>query len=469
MKKISLTIVALVMALTGASSAPAAFAAPTEVGAGVADSNASRSLSEAVMDKADVLTPAQEQQVFRSIEKNYSQHDVVYTVETVASLDGEPIADYALDRARNLKVGNADKNNGVLVLFAANEREVRFELGSGVSDKVGDATVNQIVDSEVIPEFKQENYAEGFTAGMDRIGETYSAEPQNAPDNTVDVAGGFITVLEIIAAIVVLIFLFFGVREIVKIVKEGRARKAKERKDSFMFWVTRALTEALKDNALKKQYFDAANAKARTSVLSKALTPVAEKHPKFSAAEGEAEFTHKYVLSSVSRSVFSYVQESDLPNISLNRVKRDYDILFAAAEKRKELAVKRMRAENERKAKEAKKAWRSLTRKQRKEIRNTSSKKEKAKLMRSYVPDNGSIDMGTAIPLAISMYAVYTATASGSSWAGGHSGGSSSSSSSGSSGSSFSGSSGSSYTSYSPTTSSYSGGSFDGGGGGGSW
>jgi uncharacterized membrane protein YgcG len=466
-KKISLTIVALVMALTGVSSASAAFAAPTEAGAGVADSNASRSLSEAVMDKADILTPAQEQQVFRSIEKNYSQHDVVYTVETVTSLDGKPIAEYALDRARDLKVGNADKDNGVLVLFAANEREVRFELGSGVSDKVGDATVNQIVDSEVIPEFKQENYAEGFTAGMDRIGETYSAEPQNAPDNTVDGVAGFIIVVVAIVGTVIVILLFFGVREIIKAARKSRVRKAKEEKSRFLYSVTRALHEALEDNTLKKQYFNAPNGKARTSVLAKALAPVVAAYPKFSAADGEAEFTRKYVLSSVSRSVFSYVQESDLPTISLNRVKRDYDVLFAAAEKRKEVAVKQMRAENERQAKEAKKAWRSLTRKQRKEIRNTSSNKEKAKLMRSYVPDNGSIDMGTAIPLAVSMYAVYTATSSGSSWVGGHSGGSNSSSSSGSS--LFSGSSGSSYTSYSSDSSSYSGGSFDGGGGGGSW
>jgi uncharacterized protein len=53
-------------------------------------------------------------------------------VATVKSLEGSDIETYANQLFRNWRLGEAKKNNGVLLLIAPNEHKVRIEVGYGL-------------------------------------------------------------------------------------------------------------------------------------------------------------------------------------------------------------------------------------------------------------------------------------------------------------------------------------------------
>ena len=83
----------------------------------------------------------------------------------------------ARQRRRNLrqqlfrfwKLGEAKKNNGVLLLVAPNERKVRIEVGYGLEGTLTDALSSVIISSAIIPRFKTKDYSGGIERGVDGI------------------------------------------------------------------------------------------------------------------------------------------------------------------------------------------------------------------------------------------------------------------------------------------------------------
>ena len=63
---------------------------------------------------------------------------------TVTSLDGMAVEDYATRLFEAWGVGQADKDNGVLVLVAPTEREMRIEVGYGLEGVLPDGLAGQI-------------------------------------------------------------------------------------------------------------------------------------------------------------------------------------------------------------------------------------------------------------------------------------------------------------------------------------
>lgn len=90
------------------------------------------------------------------------------TVVTVNDLEGEDIAQYATDLAHAWGVGQQGKDNGVVILVkpkrADSQGEVFIAVGYGLEGALPDATAKEIVDREMIPAFRQNQYG----AGIDR-------------------------------------------------------------------------------------------------------------------------------------------------------------------------------------------------------------------------------------------------------------------------------------------------------------
>ncbi len=87
----------------------------------------------------------------------------------VASLEGKPIEDYALEIGRNNLVGTKDKNNGIVFLIVKNEKKMRIEVGRGLEGALPDITAGSIIRNEVSPFFKQQRYFDGIASGLDAI------------------------------------------------------------------------------------------------------------------------------------------------------------------------------------------------------------------------------------------------------------------------------------------------------------
>jgi len=135
----------------------------------------------AVQDQADLLTPDQEAQLNRLIgEKNSENEYIRAAVLTVDDTQGESIEDYSRTVATDWGVGDDGRNNGVLVVADMGERELRIEVADGAREVLSDGDARNIMQDELEPGFKKEDYAGAFT---NTITEVYDeANPQAAAD-----------------------------------------------------------------------------------------------------------------------------------------------------------------------------------------------------------------------------------------------------------------------------------------------
>ncbi|UJX47961.1 hypothetical protein D7006_15225 [Xanthobacter sp. YC-JY1] len=101
-------------------------------------------------------------------------------VATVPSLQGTSIEDYANRLFRTWQIGQAKKNNGVLLLVAPSERKVRIEVGYGLEGILTDAVSATIIRNAIVPAFKSGDMAAGIVKGTDAILEILNLDPDEA-------------------------------------------------------------------------------------------------------------------------------------------------------------------------------------------------------------------------------------------------------------------------------------------------
>lgn len=90
-------------------------------------------------------------------------------VATVKSLDGMSIEEYADRLFKEWGIGQAKTDNGVLILVAPNDREMRIEVGYGLEGVLPDGLAGEIRDEQFLPRFRDNDYAGGISAGVGRI------------------------------------------------------------------------------------------------------------------------------------------------------------------------------------------------------------------------------------------------------------------------------------------------------------
>lgn len=99
---------------------------------------------------------------------------------TITSLEGEPIESFSIRLAEKWKLGQQDKDNGVLLVVAVEDHKMRIEVGMGLEGVLTDAMSNRIIRNEMAPAFRRADFDGGITAGINgiiaAIGGEYSAE-----------------------------------------------------------------------------------------------------------------------------------------------------------------------------------------------------------------------------------------------------------------------------------------------------
>lgn len=87
------------------------------------------------------------------------QTGVQIGVLIVETLGNKTLEDYALEAFYLYGLGEAEKNNGVLLLIAMNERKIRIEVGYGLEESLPDGTVGKILDAYTLPYLEENNIA----------------------------------------------------------------------------------------------------------------------------------------------------------------------------------------------------------------------------------------------------------------------------------------------------------------------
>ncbi len=119
-------------------------------------------------------------------------------VATVASLEDLSIEEYATGLFAYWGVGKAKQDNGVLLLVAPNEREVRIEVGYGLEGALTDLESSHIIDTILIPAFKDNKYGEGIDEAVNAIVQAVEGEYSVETVTTDDGVMGWIGALFIL-------------------------------------------------------------------------------------------------------------------------------------------------------------------------------------------------------------------------------------------------------------------------------
>jgi uncharacterized protein len=147
----------------GASLLLASCAAGAEVPAGDAPS---LELTGRVVDAADILPAAYEARLSDTLKSIKDETSVQLVVATTPDLKGETIDDYSLKLANDWGIGNAERNDGLMILVAPRERKVRIEVGRGLETAVTDGEAKRIIECDMIPHFRAGDYIRALDAGV---------------------------------------------------------------------------------------------------------------------------------------------------------------------------------------------------------------------------------------------------------------------------------------------------------------
>jgi uncharacterized protein len=126
-------------------------------------------LTGRVVDGANMLSPATEQQLTDKLSALEQQTGRQLVVVTLPSLQGYEIEDYGYQLGRAWGIGQAKLNNGVLFIVAPNERKVRIEVGYGLEPILTDALSSVILQETVLPRFRSGDMEGGVIAGTDAL------------------------------------------------------------------------------------------------------------------------------------------------------------------------------------------------------------------------------------------------------------------------------------------------------------
>lgn len=188
-----------------------------------------------VYDGANVIPDMAEAEIDAKLRALSRDTGKTLVVATVPSLDDQAIEEYAVELFETWGIGDAEKDEGALILVAPNERRTRIEVGLGSEGVLPDALAGRIIDGDMIPRFKEGDYGGGIAAATDAVIEQLKREPTDA--RAVAAAaerakahgddGGE-------AAMVIfwlLIFFFFILPIILSFARGGRKYRGKRRRD----------------------------------------------------------------------------------------------------------------------------------------------------------------------------------------------------------------------------------------------
>jgi uncharacterized protein len=139
-------------------------------------------LTGRVVDQADLLRPEQELDLASKLAALETQSGRQFVIATVNSLDGRDISDYSTRLGREWKIGDTERDDGVVMVVAPNERKVWIATGYGADDVLTDAVTGLIVRQAILPKFKQKppDYGGGIIAGADAVIQQLQLPPEEA-------------------------------------------------------------------------------------------------------------------------------------------------------------------------------------------------------------------------------------------------------------------------------------------------
>jgi len=126
-------------------------------------------LDERVVDSAGLLTTSTREALISELAAHERATSNQIVVVTLTSLQGYSIDDFGYQLGRHWGIGQKERDNGVLLIVAPNERKVRIEVGYGLEGVLTDALSHNIIQTVILPQFKKGDMPQGIVNGTHAI------------------------------------------------------------------------------------------------------------------------------------------------------------------------------------------------------------------------------------------------------------------------------------------------------------
>jgi uncharacterized protein len=123
-------------------------------------------LTGRIDDTANLLTPEDRAAIEADLTSLEGASTDQVAVVTVNALDGYAIEDYGIGLARKWEIGQKDKDNGIVLLVAPNERKVRIEVGRRLEGVMTDTMSKLIIENAILAKFRRGDFSGGIRDGV---------------------------------------------------------------------------------------------------------------------------------------------------------------------------------------------------------------------------------------------------------------------------------------------------------------
>lgn len=180
-----------------------------------------------VSDVAEILPPKTENKLNEIIDRLETLNRSEIAIVTVNETSGvsSPKA-FATELFNDWGIGKKEEDNGILLLISVKDRRVEIETGYGLQKILPDVTVQQIIDTIILPKFKEGNFALGTLEGTKRMVVllTPSLREEVDRENKSALNIGNNIKLAIMIAVVVICLLWIWFKDLITGTKASRGR-----------------------------------------------------------------------------------------------------------------------------------------------------------------------------------------------------------------------------------------------------
>lgn len=145
-------------------------------------------LTDPVIDQAGLLTGEDRQVLRQLIFDFHNRGKAQLQILTLQNLGGLPIEQASIQILDRWKLGNQKRDDGVLILVAAQEHRMRIEVGQGLEGVLPDIKAKRIIEDTMVPLFRKASPSQGIVAGTLEVIRTI--DPEYSPSVDVPASSG---------------------------------------------------------------------------------------------------------------------------------------------------------------------------------------------------------------------------------------------------------------------------------------
>ena len=134
-----------------------------------------------IADEAAMLSESDQSRLRALLQRIHRRTDAQIVVLTVPQVTGMGSRDYATKRFRDWRLGSAEKNDGVLLLLARQERAIEIVTGTGLTKSLPPAVLADIIRIRMVPTLRDGQPADALANGLKDIAAQLAGFPRATP------------------------------------------------------------------------------------------------------------------------------------------------------------------------------------------------------------------------------------------------------------------------------------------------